>query len=42
LAKGQVRPSTITQYGPRVYWINDIEGSSVRLPTANAVMTACK
>ena len=42
LAQEQVRPSTITQYGPRVYWINDSDLSSVSLPKANAVMTACK
>ena len=41
LAQGQVRPSAITQYGPRVYWINDHESSAIP-PTANAVMTACK
>jgi hypothetical protein len=42
LAQGQVRPSAITQYGPRVYWINDRDDSSASLPKANAVMTACK
>ena len=42
LAQGQVRPSTITQYGPRVYWINDLDDSPPSLPKANAVMTACK
>jgi hypothetical protein len=42
LAQGQVRPSAITQHGPRVYWINDREESSSSTPTANAVMTACK
>jgi hypothetical protein len=42
LAQGQVRPSAITQYGPRVYWINDRADSSTGTPKANAVMTACK
>jgi hypothetical protein len=42
LAQGQVRPSAITQYGPRVYWINDRDDSSASMPKANAVMTACK
>jgi hypothetical protein len=41
LAQGQTRPSAITQYGPRVYWIND-RLTSATPPTANAVMTACK
>jgi hypothetical protein len=42
LAQGQVLPSAITQYGPRVYWINSRGLSSARLPSPNAVMTACK
>jgi hypothetical protein len=42
LAQGQVRPSAITQYGPRVYWINDRDDSPPTVPKANAVMTACK
>jgi hypothetical protein len=42
LAQGQARPSAITQYGTRVYWINDRVVPGPTLPTANAVMTACK
>jgi hypothetical protein len=42
LADGQVRPSAIVQYGPRVYWINDRVVAGVTMPASNAVMTACK